>query len=957
MPPGAPGCPGVEPSGAAVSDSRGPSRPSSGSGRDGGSGTGRSRGAGDGASSARKQFPGAQGRSRTNGAGAGKSTGKGSGRSAGASSAAGRSANEGSPKGTSRTARRAGTAGAGAAGASGAARSGAAKNGTAKSGTAKRSTSAAAGSGRGAKGGRGAAKRTGLAAALNYPRAGKKGPLRWFPSLRMFGGAIALIVLLGLGGAVWLYNSTDVPQADDVAVAQTTRVYFSDGKTEMGQFSEVNRTILPNDDIPQTVKDAVVASEDSTFYENRGVSPKGIVRALWNNLRGGARQGGSTITQQYVERYYTGTTTSYTGKVKEMIMALKADQELSKDEILSRYLNTIYFGRGAYGIQAASEAYFGKDAKDLDESEAALLVAVIPAPSAYDPANDKEASAKKWDRVITREVNQTGALTEAQADKLEFPKTTKNKQQNYLEGTNGYLLMMVRSELEREGFTEEEINTGGYKIVSTVSKKDQDITVDTIDGLEDEGRPDANRVGTMSIDPDSGAITAMYGGPDFVKQSINDATQSRMQAGSIFKSFALIAGLENGYGLNSTWDGNSPRTFGGWTVNNFGHTSYGPITLKQATTNSVNTAYAGLNVAMGPEKTRKAAVQLGIPEKTPGLNDDASNVLGSASPTVREMAEAYATIAAKGVHHDSYIVDSVTNPDGSDEYEHKDSSKRVLDEKVAINATVALQGPPSTGSARSVAGVMGGRPVAGKTGTSEKFKSAWFVGFTPQMVTAVGMFQPSEDGKSEEQLTPFGGVSSMTGGAWPATIWGRIMSQTLEGEPIEQFDGEVVLDNQKSSAGNATKAPVTQAPQTKAPTTTQAPTTEEPSKEPTEESSDEESSKTEKPTEEESSKTEKPTEEESDKDDSDKGKDDSKDSDKDKGDDSDKGKDDSKDSDEDKGGDSDKSTGDSGDSKDSGDKSGNSGDDKGSGDKSTGDSGKSSGDKSTGKDSDSDGSK
>ncbi|MFE5774333.1 transglycosylase domain-containing protein [Brachybacterium sp. NPDC056505] len=915
-----------------MSDSRGPSRPSSGSGRDGGSGTGRSRGAGDGASSARKQFPGAQGRSRTNGAGAGKGAGKSSGRSAGAGSAAGRSANEGSPKGTSRTARRAGTAGAGAAGASGAAKSGAAKNGTAK-----RSTSAAAGSGRGGRGGRGTAKRTGLAAALNYPRAGKKGPLRWLPSLRMFGGAIALIVLLGLGGAVWLYNSTDVPQADDVAVAQTTRVYFSDGKTEMGQFSEVNRTILPNDEIPQTVKDAVVASEDTTFYENRGVSPKGIVRALWNNLKGGSRQGGSTITQQYVERYYTGTTTSYTGKVKEMIMALKADQELSKDEILSRYLNTIYFGRGAYGIQAASEAYFGKDAKDLDESEAALLVAVIPAPSAYDPANDKEASAKKWDRVITREVNMTGSLTEEQADKLEFPETSKNKQQNYLEGTNGYLLMMVRSELEREGFTEEEINTGGYKIVSTVSKKDQDITVDTIDGLKDEGRPDANRVGTMSIDPDSGAITAMYGGPDFVKQSINDATQSRMQAGSIFKSFALIAGLENGYGLNSTWDGNSPRTFGSWTVNNFGHTSYGPISLRQATTNSVNTAYAGLNVAMGPEKTRKAAVQLGIPEKTPGLNDDASNVLGSASPTVREMAEAYATIAAKGVHHQSYIVDSVSNPDGSDEYEHKDSSKRVLDEKVAINATVALQGPPSTGSARSVAGVMGGRPVAGKTGTSESFKSAWFVGFTPQMVTAVGMFQPSEDGKSEEQLTPFGGVSSMTGGSWPATIWGRIMSQTLEGEPIEQFDGEVVLDNQKSSAGNATKAPVTQAPQTKAPTTTQAPTTEEPSKEPSEEPSDEESSKTETPTEEESSKSEKPTEEESSKTE----KPTDKESDKD---DSDKGKDDSKDSDKDKGGDSDKSKDDSDDSKDSGDKGGDSGDD-------TQDSGESKGGSGKGKDS------
>ncbi|PWH05963.1 penicillin-binding protein [Brachybacterium endophyticum] len=858
-----------------MSDSRGPSRPSSGSGQsDAGK---RRQGASGSDSSTRKAFPGstgsgsrsgsgqgrsAQGRGAGSGAGAGgtsekhssrtgRSSGNG-GRSSAAAAGSGRTAGTarssadgktaGSSKGTSRTARRAGAAGAAGAGAGAANR------------PAKSASSAGAGR-RGTRATKKPARRNGFAAALNYPRAGKKGAMRWFPSFRLLGGTLGLLILLGLGGGIWLYNSIAVPQADDVAVAQTSRVYFSDGKTEMGQFSEVNRTIIPNDEMPQTVKDAVVASEDSSFYENRGVSPKGIARALWNNLSGGSRQGASTITQQYVERYYTGTTTSYAGKVKEMIMALKADQELSKDEILSRYLNTIYFGRDAYGIQAASQAYFGKDAKDLDESEAALLVAVIPAPSTYDPANDEQASAKKWDRVITREVTQTGALTEAQADKLKFPETQKKKKQNYLKGTNGYLLMMVHSELEREGYSEQEINTKGFKIVSTIDKKDQEATVDTIKGLKDEGRPKKNRTGTMSIEPGSGAITAMYGGPDFVEQSINDATQSRMQAGSIFKTFALVAGLQNGYGLNSTWDGDSPRSFGGWKVNNFGHTSYGPVTLKEATTDSVNTAYAGMNVAMGADKTQEEAIKLGLPKDTPGLDGDVTNVLGTASPTVREMAEAYATIADNGVYHKSYIVKSVQNSDGSDEYEHEDSSKRVLDKKVAINATVALQGPPSTGSAKSVKEAMNGRPVAGKTGTSENFKSAWFVGFTPQMVTAVGMFQPSADNTSEEALTPFGGVTSMTGGSWPATIWGRIMSQSLEGEPIQQFQDPVILDNQKSQAGNATtpppttKAPstTTKAPTTEAPSTTsKAPTTttsksEKPSKSPSEEPSDDES--------------------------------------------------------------------------------------------------------------------
>src|SRR5690606_21835608 len=194
-----------------------------------------------------------------------------------------------------------------------------------------------------------------------------------------------------------------------------------------------------------------------------------------------------------------------------------------------------------------------------------------------------------------------------------------------------------------------------------------------------------------------------------------------------------IAALEDGYPLDSRWDGNSPKTFrGGWEVNNLNNIDYGRVTLAKATTNSIKTAYAEANIEIGPERTRDTAVKLGLPEETPGLTSDASNVLGSASPTVLEMAEVYATIASGGVHHDSYIVESVTRPDGSTRFEHEDKETRAMDEDVATNATVALQGPPTEGSARSLQGVMDGRPVAGKTGTSEKFRSAWFVGFTPQ---------------------------------------------------------------------------------------------------------------------------------------------------------------------------------------------------------------------------------
>ncbi|WP_193106319.1 transglycosylase domain-containing protein [Brachybacterium sp. FME24] len=715
------------------------------------------------------------------------------------------------------------------------------------------STTAAAGAKR-AQGGTGSRRKAAATNFLNYPRAGRKNPWRWVPSLRMIVGAMALMVLAGLGFAVWLYNDTNVPEPSDFALAQTSRVYFADGETEMGTFSEINRTELEADEIPQNVKDAVVASEDDTFYENRGVSPRGIVRALVNNLSGGARQGGSTITMQYVERYYTGSETSYVGKAKEAIMALKIDQELSKDEILSRYLNTIYFGRGAYGVQEASQAYFGKDAADMTEAEAALLVAVIPGPSSYDPAANQEKSVELWDRVISRQVN-VGEMSPEDAEALEFPETVEPKSENSLGGTNGYLLDQVRNELVEEGFTEDEINTGGYTIVSTIDPGIQNNTVEAVKNLP-EDRPAQNRVGTVTIDPSTGAIRGMYGGEDFVTQSRNDATQSRMQAGSIFKTFTLIAALEDGYPLDSRWDGNSPKNFPGWEVNNFGDTDYGRVTLEKATANSINTAYAEANIEVGPERTRDTAVSLGLPDKTPGLSADASNVLGSASPTVTEMGEVYATIAAGGVHRDSYIVKSVTRPDGSTRHEHEAEENQVLDEDVAINATVALQGPPTTGSARDLQNVMNGREVAGKTGTSEKFRSAWFVGFTPQLVTAVGMFQPSEDGTTEEQLTPFGGEQNITGGTFPTAVWGDIMSPSLEGQEMLRFSEEVELDNETRERSTPDPQP-TQAPQpTREPDEEPS---EEPSDEPSEEPSDEPS---EEPSDEPSEETDEEPEEE-----------------------------------------------------------------------------------------------
>ncbi|SHX05667.1 membrane carboxypeptidase (penicillin-binding protein) [Mycobacteroides abscessus subsp. abscessus] len=672
---------------------------------------------------------------------------------------------------------------------------------------------------------------------LNYPRAGREGFWRWWPSWRLLSAAFVLLFFAGIGFGAWLYATTDVPEPTDIAVAQTTRVYYADGETLIGEFSDLNRTILPADEIPDNVKEAVVASEDSTFYENRGISPKGIVRALVNNLSGGSRQGASTITQQYVENYYTGKVTSYTGKVREMIMAVKIDQELDKNEILSRYLNTIYFGRSAYGIEEAAQAYFGKSASELDDAEAALLVAVIPAPSAYDPAKNPEKAKALWQRVIDREVNETGTLTKEEADKLSFPETIEYKRQSSLRGTNGYLMMAVRKELEARGFDEDDIDTGGYTIVSTIDKHTQDSTVEVIANLP-EDRPENNHVGTVSIDPSTGAIRALYGGEDYLKQQRNDATQSRMQAGSTFKAFTLVAALEEGYSLHSNWDASSPRTFKGWTVKNFNNASRGTVDLLTATRHSYNTPYAALNVDMGAEKTRDAAIKMGLSEKTPGLDDSPSNVLGSASSTMLELANAYSTIASGGIKRTPHIVEKVTNADGSSKYAYKDDGERVLKESTAINATVALQEPTSSrGSAKVVARKMDGRPVAGKTGTSSSFRSALFVGYTPQLVTAVGMFQPSADGRTEEPLTPFGPWEDMTGGGAPASIFADIMTSALDGQDELDFPGEVDSEGKKkrkrkkrTHAPRRTTQPEAPAQPSEQPSE-EPPATEEPSEE------------------------------------------------------------------------------------------------------------------------------
>ena len=623
---------------------------------------------------------------------------------------------------------------------------------------------------------------------IDYPRRGREGWRRFVPSWRQLLGLAALGVAAVAAAFFALYTMTDVPQPNDLATAETSVVYYDDGKDVIGRYAEVNREIVSLDQVPEHVQQAVLAAEDRGFYENEGISPAGIVRALWNNVTGGETQGASTITQQYARNAYLTQEQTLTRKVKEAILAIKLARSSTKDEVLEDYLNTIYFGRGAYGIQAASQAYFGKDVEDLSVAEGAVLAAVIRAPSSYDPEEGKDAKAaldsRVFDYVIPGMVEQ-GWLDEAQAaDIRRLPKLQDPQALNSYEGQTGYILDMVRDELKELGFDKEQIDAGGLRVTTTFNQQAQDAA----QTAATEGFPPAPnngvKMGLASIDPRTGAVVAIYGGKSWERSQLNYATAA-IPVGSTMKAFTVAAALGNGFTLASTFDGNSPFYIEGESlpVNNQGDVSYGSaITLEYATEQSVNTAFVDLTEQMGPEMVADAASRAGLDTE----NLDASGprvTLGSASYSPLAMASAYGTFANSGVHVEQHTVQEVTDADGNVLYEAEPEEDRGFVPGVANEVTYDLTQVISDGTGATAAGL--GRPAAGKTGNQEGL-TAWFIGYTPQLVTSVAFHRKLPG----EPLAPLNGVAYMpvfTGAGYPTSIWTAYMSGALAGEPVLQF--------------------------------------------------------------------------------------------------------------------------------------------------------------------------
>ncbi|GAA1745694.1 transglycosylase domain-containing protein [Aeromicrobium alkaliterrae] len=652
--------------------------------------------------------------------------------------------------------------------------------------------------------------------------------LRWFAFLGVLGFATSALAFF------ILYRSIDIPDPNAEFQTQTTKVYYSDGTTELGEFAEQDRENVALDQVPASMQAAIIAAEDRSFYTNRGIDFKGIVRALRDNTTSGRITGGaSTITQQYVKILYLTQERTYTRKIKEAVLSLKIHNQLSKSEILEGYLNTVYYGNGAYGVQVAAKTYFNKDVADLTVPESAYLATVVNSPTYYDPytpsclidgasAECQTETTARDERLLPRYnyvldgMEKSGAITAEEVAQYRdvLPAFSPIVVNNRYAGTNGYLLKMVENDMAKRDFSDTQVQGGGLRIVTTFDARLQQAAVDAVVDVRPANLEGVN-TGLASVEPGTGAVKALYGGPDFLISQFNWAT-AKTQPGSTFKMFAVIAALEDGYSLKTKLDGNTPYRIGGGQVKNAGDSggaSYGTLDLERATAKSVNTAFIDLTVQMsdggdvsvGAQKILDAAVQAGIPQSTVDEIDPvAVTSLGYAGVAPIDMANAYATIAASGNKSEWYVVQKVSSAEGSVLYEHANEVDQAVPADVAADTLAALQGVTASGGTGTAGRTV--CPTAGKTGTATAegdngdtvTSAVWFVGATPKLATAV-MYNR---GDGNDELDGF--LRPAFGGAYPAQTFKAYMNEAVDSSDCGTFPKAA---NLKSDKGETYVAP------------------------------------------------------------------------------------------------------------------------------------------------------
>ena len=662
---------------------------------------------------------------------------------------------------------------------------------------------------------------------------------------------LAGFVLLGVFVGV-VYATTDVPSPESITSKQTTILYYSDGVTEMARLGSTNRTNVPLEQVSEPARNAILAAENRNFYNDPGVSFTGIARAAWNNLTGGSTQGGSTITQQYVKNAFLSSDQTFSRKFKELFLAVKLDNEFSKDEILENYLNTIYFGRGAYGIEAAAETYFGVTAADLTAEQGAVLAVLVRSPSAYDPETNPEGAQDRWGLVLDAMVEQ-GWLDSAARTAAGYPAVLPNTGPTLgiPTGPEGMIVNQVKAELQGSdlGYTEEQVNGGGLRVTTTINKDYQAAAVASVQDVM-QGEDEALRQALVAIDPKTGGVLAYYGGADASSEDpavdTTDYAQALKPPGSSFKPYTLATALENGYAVTTERDGTSPQHFDDRTkdVVNSGNAQCAACTLKEAITKSLNTTFYGLAYELGGSAVAEVArAATGIPATWPdtstvpeGLrngptlaspeNQETGGAIGIGEYEVRPIDQAvgFATLAAGGVYHQRHFVAQVTDGTGTVRtITGAEHVTQAIPADVASDTTFAMEDVVAKNSKLALDG---NRPVAAKTGTqgidAVNNSDAWMVGYTPSISTAVWMGT-----KGNTKIVNAAG-NIIYGSGLPGEIWQEFMDAVLDGTPEEDLPARATIkgDPGKSNVAEET----TQAPRTteRAPASTstyQAPAT------------------------------------------------------------------------------------------------------------------------------------
>ncbi|MDG4834673.1 transglycosylase domain-containing protein [Solwaraspora sp. WMMD1047] len=617
-------------------------------------------------------------------------------------------------------------------------------------------------------------------------------------------GVVELVVLaLGAGVAVAGYAGS-VPLPSEPVVPQASVLYYRDGQTELARLGVTSRQDVSLDQVPVPVRQAVLAAEDRSFHDHPGVSWRGLTRAVVRNVADGAAQGASTITQQYVRNAYLTQERTAERKAKEIVLALKIERRYRKDEILERYLNTIYFGRGAYGIGAAAHAYFGVGVDRLSVEQGAVLASVIKDPYHFDPAVDPAGAADRWRWVLTA-MSELGWIEAGAVAAARYPEITPEAPgPAALAGPLGQIVDQVERELAALGVSAQSLRTAGLTVVTHIDEQVQTAALDRVAAtLKDQ--PKGLRAALVAVEPATGAVRGYYGGSRGVGY-FDDALAPRAP-GAAFRPVVLATGLIKGISAGSIWDGRSPRSFrdrGGVPLYNRDNEQCPVCSLDFAMLRSLNTPYYALAEAVGPESVRELAVRIGVPQKYQGrrsLVDEpgapapgstrADIALGRYPVAPADLASVYATFAAEGVHAQRRFVDRVISADGRHWAVPPARRAQVLPPAVAAELTAVLA------KVVAVHTPVRERPAAGMFGTvgfgdTVESQEAWMAGYTGDLAAVVWLGQAEPGPLRDRAKRP------IRGEGMAAELWRDFLAAALQGRPVAALPG-AVGDDQRIS--------------------------------------------------------------------------------------------------------------------------------------------------------------